>query len=68
VVLDDGEVEDDLVQKIVGVLTSCCVRLYGRHSARGRAMKAVGCAERDIGLHAVVGGHGQDGGHVPDRE
>jgi putative resolvase len=34
VVLDDGEVADDLVRDMVEVLTSFCARLYGRRSAR----------------------------------
>ena len=49
VVLDDGEVDDDLVRDMVEVLTSFCARLYGRRSARNRALKAVGCAQRDMG-------------------
>jgi putative resolvase len=66
VVLDDGEVDDDLVRDMVEVLTSFCARLYGRRSARNRALKAVGCAQRDIGPKAVVGaktvgGVGKDG-------
>ncbi|MGB3675167.1 MAG: IS607 family transposase [Candidatus Nanopelagicales bacterium] len=61
VVLDDGEVDDDLVRDMVEVLTSFCARLYGRRSARNRALKAVGCAQRDIGPQAVVGGLGKDG-------
>lgn len=56
VVLDDGEVEDDLVRDMVEVLTSFCARLYGRRSARNRALKAVGCAQRDIGPQAVLAG------------
>ncbi|KZS60912.1 IS607 family transposase [Mycobacterium ostraviense] len=63
VVLDDGEVTDDLVRDMVEVLTSFCARLYGRRSARNRALKAVGCAQRDVGPQAVVGGRGNDGGH-----
>lgn len=55
VVLDDGEVDDDLVRDMVEVLTSFCARLYGRRSARNRALKAIGCAQRDIGPKAVVG-------------
>lgn len=54
VVIDDGEVEDDLVRDMVDVLTSFCARLYGRRSARNRALKAVGCAQRDIGPQAVI--------------
>ncbi len=61
VVLDDGEVEDDLVRDMVEVLTSFCARLYGRRFARNRALKAVGCAQRDIGPAAVVGASRQGG-------
>jgi putative resolvase len=46
VVLDDGEVEDDLVRDVVEVLTSFCARLYGRRSAKNRARKALEAAER----------------------
>ncbi|MGI5291568.1 IS607 family transposase [Nonomuraea polychroma] len=45
VVLDDGEVDDDLVRDMVEVLTSLCARLYGRRSARSRARKALEAAE-----------------------
>lgn len=45
VVLDDGEVEDDLVRDMVEVLTSFCARLYGRRSAKNRAQKALEAAE-----------------------
>ncbi|GAA3377186.1 IS607-like element IS1535 family transposase [Streptomyces sannanensis] len=44
-VLDDGEVEDDLVRDMVEVLTSFCARLYGRRSAKNRARKALEAAE-----------------------
>lgn len=54
VVLDDGEVEDDLVRDMVEVLTSFCARLYGRRSARNRALKALRCAERDVGPAAFT--------------
>ncbi len=63
VVLDDGEVDDDLIRDMVEVLTSFCARLYGRRSARNRALKAVGCAQRDIGPQAVVSAGRQDAGH-----
>ncbi|GAA3802022.1 IS607-like element IS1535 family transposase [Sphaerisporangium flaviroseum] len=45
VVLDDGEIEDDLVRDMVEVLTSFCARLYGRRSAANRARKALEAAE-----------------------
>jgi putative resolvase len=63
VVLGSGEVTDDLVREMVGVLTSLCARLYGRRSARDRALKAVRCAQRDVGPAGVVGAVGEDGGH-----
>ncbi|MFF9508214.1 IS607 family transposase [Streptomyces sp. NPDC014727] len=44
VVLDDGEVEDDLVRDMAEVLTSFCARLYGRRSAKSRARKALEAA------------------------
>ncbi|HZM68606.1 MAG TPA: IS607 family transposase [Nakamurella sp.] len=47
VVLDAGEVDDDLVRDMVEVLTSFCARLYGRRSARNRAEKALKCAAED---------------------
>ncbi len=53
VVLDDGEVDDDLVRDMTEVLTSFCARLYGRRSARNRAQKALRCAEHDVGPMAL---------------
>ena len=47
VVLDDGEVEDDLVRDMVEVLTSFCARLYGRRSAKNRAKAALEAAACD---------------------
>lgn len=44
VVLDEGEVEDDLVRDMTEVLTSFCACLYGRRSARNRAQKALEAA------------------------
>jgi putative resolvase len=44
VVLDDGEVDDDLVRDMVEMLTSFCARLYGRRSAKTRARKALEAA------------------------
>jgi putative resolvase len=45
VVLDDGEVDDDLVRDMIEILTSFCARLYGRRSAKNRAKKALEAAE-----------------------
>ncbi|MFE4720908.1 IS607 family transposase, partial [Streptomyces sp. NPDC056728] len=46
VVLDDGEVEDDLVRDMVEDLTSFCARLY-RRGAKNRAKKALEAAAAD---------------------
>lgn len=43
IVVDQGEVKDDLVQDMIEVLTSFCARLYGKRSAKNRAKKAVEC-------------------------
>jgi len=53
VVLDPGEVDDDLARDMTEVLTSFCARLYGRRSARNRAEKALRCAEHDVGPRAL---------------
>ena len=53
VVIDPGEVDDDLVRDMTGVLTRFCARLYGRRSARNRAVKALNCAEHDVGPRAL---------------
>jgi len=54
VVIDDGEVDDDLVRDMTEVLTSYCARLYGRRSARNRAEKALRCAAHDVGPMALA--------------
>lgn len=46
VVVEEGEVTDDLAQDLLEVLTAACGRLYGRRSARKRArraLEAMGC-------------------------
>jgi putative resolvase len=59
----DGEAGDDLVRDMVEVLTSFCARRYRRRSARSRALKAVGCAQRGADPRVVrtgtVGGGGR---------
>lgn len=45
VVLDDGEVEDDVVGDMVEVLTCLCARLYGSRSAKSRVRRALEAAE-----------------------
>ncbi|MHB1721069.1 MAG: IS607 family transposase [Acidimicrobiales bacterium] len=54
VVVDDGEVEEDLVRDMTEVLTSFCARLYGRRGARNRAEKALRCAKNDVGPRALI--------------
>lgn len=41
VVTGKGETGDDLVGDTIEVLTSMCVRVYGRGGARNRVMRAV---------------------------
>jgi putative resolvase len=53
VVLDCGEVTDDLVCDMVEVLTWLCARRDGRGWAPSRAIKAAGCALRNIGPKLV---------------
>jgi putative resolvase len=66
VVLGDGEVDDGPVRDVVEVLAWFSARLYRCRSARNRALKAVGCGQRDISPQVVltrpktVGGVGKD--------
>ena len=64
VVLEDGEVTGDLIGALVAVLTSFCARLYGRGSACNRALKAVRCAQRDVGPAVVAAAAAGDGDGV----
>jgi predicted site-specific integrase-resolvase len=41
VVVEEGEVKDDLVRDLLEILTSACGRLYGRRSAKNRAKRAL---------------------------
>ena len=43
-VMEEGELEDDLVRDLTEVMTSLCARLYGRRSARRRAERALAAA------------------------
>lgn len=47
IVLDSRELDDDLVRDMTEMLTSFCARLYGKRSARNRAMKAMECASTE---------------------
>lgn len=53
VVVEPGELDDDLVGDMTEVLRLFCARLYGRRGARNRAEKALGCARHDIGPAAL---------------
>jgi len=67
VVVEDGEVEDDLVRDMTEVLTSFCARLYGRRGARNRAEKALRCAAHDVGpkaLSEISGALSHPGGSI----
>ena len=44
IVVDDTEVDDELVRDMTEIMTSFCVRLYGRRSARNRARRALEAA------------------------
>jgi putative resolvase len=59
VVLDAGEVTDDLVGDVVEVLTRFCARVYGRRAARNRALKALRCARADNGAEVRAGAAGR---------
>jgi putative resolvase len=50
VVVDRGDVTDDLEGDMVELLTSFCAQLFGRQSARNRALKALRCARSNVGL------------------
>jgi predicted site-specific integrase-resolvase len=43
-VVDPGEVDDDLVRDVTEILTSLCARLYGKRAAANRAARAVAAA------------------------
>jgi putative resolvase len=40
-VMESSEVNDDLVQDMIAVLTSFCAHIYGRRSARNKVKKAL---------------------------
>lgn len=53
VVVDGGEMDDDLARDMTEVLTAVptrfCAQLYGRRGTSNRAEKALKCAKNDIG-------------------
>jgi predicted site-specific integrase-resolvase len=51
VVVDTGEVDDDLVRDMTEILISMWSRLYGRRAAQNRARRAVAAAatDREVG-------------------
>lgn len=48
IVVDSAEMNDDLVQDMISVLTSFCARLYGRRSARNRAISIERALARSV--------------------
>jgi putative resolvase len=47
VIVETGELKDDLAQDMIEVLTLFCARLYGRRSARNRAKRAMDSIENE---------------------
>ncbi len=47
-VVDPGEVDDDLVRDVTEILTSLCARLYGKRAAANRAARAIEVATGPI--------------------
>jgi len=45
IVVNKEEINDDLVQDVIDLLTSMCARLYGRRSAKNRVKKAIKAIE-----------------------
>ena len=50
IVVDTSEMNDDLVHDMISILTSFCARLYGRRSARNRAISI----ERALAVEPVT--------------
>ena len=48
IVVDPSEMNDDLVQDMIAILTSFCARLYGRRSARNRAIGIERALAREV--------------------
>ena len=48
IVVDPTEMKDDLVHDMVAILTSFCARLYGRRSARNRAISIERALAREV--------------------
>jgi predicted site-specific integrase-resolvase len=46
-VVDPGEVDDDLVRDVTELLTSLCARRYGRRAAANRAARGVAALTED---------------------
>lgn len=47
VVVDPSELNSDLVEDMLAVLTSFCARLYGKRSAKNRAKKVLDCIQKE---------------------
>ncbi len=48
IVVDPSEMNDDLVQDMIAILTIFCARLYGRRSARNRAIGIERALAREV--------------------
>lgn len=49
IVVDEAEMNDDLVQDMIDVMTSFCARLYGRRGAKNRAKRSVRAVTQEVG-------------------
>ena len=54
VIVNSSELNDDLVEDMVAVLTSFCARLYGKRGAKNRALKAAAAAQGDTTVGASL--------------
>ena len=54
VIVDSSELNDDLVEDMVAVLTSFCARLYGKRGAKNRALKAAAAAQGETTVGASL--------------
>jgi putative resolvase len=52
IVVDRNELSDDLVRDMIEVLTSFCARLYGKRSARNKALKAIAAMKDSVDVES----------------
>lgn len=63
-ILDPGELDDDLVRDLTEVLASLCACRFGRRGARNRAVRALDCARAPAPLAAGEAGARQLAGEL----